>query len=219
MEGCCLSLEKALIVGLGNPGAAYRGTRHNIGFETIDELARIVGASWIHKREKCLIALAVIEDCKVVLVKPQTFMNLSGGAVAASARKYGIVPQNIIVIHDDMDLELGRVRVKLGGGDGGHKGVRSISQSLGSKVFARVRLGIGRPPSNKSAEEYVLERFDAFEKPAVAFLIENGVEAAKLLLKQDCEYVQNIVHGKKLTPNGAKGIKSGHFSLASNGIL
>jgi len=212
-------LKKALIVGLGNPGATYHATRHNIGFETIDEIAKSVEAGWRDDRKRSLIARAVIDECNTVLLKPQTFMNLSGTAVSACARKHGIPPQSIIVIHDDIDLELGRVRVKLGGGDGGHKGVRSVSQSLGSKVFMRVRLGIGRPPSNKNAEEYVLEKFDAVERPAAAFLIKQGVEVARLLLKHNPEYVQNIVHAKKISSAEIRGAPDCDFSLASQGIL
>ncbi|MGB9617716.1 MAG: aminoacyl-tRNA hydrolase [Desulfomonilaceae bacterium] len=212
-------MEKALIVGLGNPGTAYRLTRHNIGFEAIDELAKAVGASWADSRRKYLIAQALIDGCNAALIKPQTFMNLSGEAVSACARKYGISPERIIVVHDDIDLALGKVRIKFGGGDGGHKGVRSIAQSLGSKLFKRVRLGIGRPPLHKSAEEFVLERFQAAEKPAVLFLVEQGAEAARLLLTQDCEYVQNVVHAKKFCMTKADASQDNDFSLATDGVL
>lgn len=218
-EGRSQPLEKALIVGLGNPGTAYRLTRHNIGFETIDELANAVGASWADSRRKYLIAHAVIDGCNTALIKPQTFMNLSGAAVSTCAKKYGVSPERIIVVHDDIDLSLGKVRIKLGGGDGGHKGVRSIAQSLGSKLFKRVRLGIGRPPLHKSAEEFVLERFEVAEKPAVRFLIEQGAEAARLLVTHDCEYVQNVVHAKKFCLTGGDGSQGIDFSLATDAVL
>ncbi len=218
-EGRSRSLEKALIVGLGNPGTAYRHTRHNIGFEAIDELAKAVGAAWADSRRNCLMARAVIDDCSTVLIKPQTFMNLSGAAVSACAKKYGISPQRIIVLHDDIDLSLGKVRIKLGGGDGGHKGVRSIAQSLGSNFFKRVRLGIGRPPLHKSAEQFVLERFEVEEKPAVRFLITQGAEAARLLLTHECDHVQNVVHAKKFSIAGVAGATDNDFSLATDGVL
>ncbi len=211
-------MVNALIVGLGNPGATYRGTRHNIGFETIDELAKSVHARWMEKK-KCLIAKVIVDERVVVLAKPQTFMNLSGGPVLQCASKYAISHENIIVIHDDMDLELGRVRVKLGGGDGGHKGVRSISESLGTDAFLRIRLGIGRPPQNRSAEQHVLEKFRPSEKTAVAFLITQGMEAARLLLKHDYKYVQNIVHANKFTSDKTDGQQGDDFSLATTRIL
>mgnify|MGYP001194449143 CR=1 FL=1 len=139
-----------LISGLGNPGRQYTNNRHNIGFICIRNLARSNGIRFDKKQGLARIGGGVIFDNKVILARPQTYMNLSGQAIARLASRYKIAPGNIIVIHDDLDLPLGKIRIRSGGGSGGHKGVNSIINNLGYSDFIRIRVGIGRPQSNES---------------------------------------------------------------------
>lgn len=165
------------VVGLGNPGRSYERTRHNIGYLVADELAKRHGGTW-RKKKKAEAAPISLGLKNVTLLKPTTFMNNSGAALADYR------PENLFVVHDDLDLEAGVVRVKLGGGTGGHNGLRSIIQSLGNE-FVRVRIGIGRPPVGVTVTDYVLGRMDSTIKEtvppaadAVEFVLENGAEAA-----------------------------------------
>ena len=151
--------KQIVIVGLGNPGKNYSRQRHNLGFRVVDELAQEGACSWKDNRQKALVCEAGIDTTGVFLVKPQTFMNLSGHAVEPILRRLNADPGRMIVVHDDLDLAPGKVRIKIGGGDGGHKGVRSIADSLRFRDFIRVRLGVGRPPEGTSAEEFVLNSF------------------------------------------------------------
>lgn len=186
-----------LIVGLGNPGPAYARHRHNLGFKVVDHLAEQARASWTKTKDKALIWRGELEDLSVVLVKPQTFMNLSGQAVAPIAARFKSAISEMIVIHDDLDLALGKVRVKVGGGDGGHRGIRSIADSLRFRDFIRVRLGIGRPPAGVSAEEFVLTSFAPEEKEVADNLIGSGCEAVRLILLQGVQPAQNAIHSLK----------------------
>lgn len=198
-------VKKALIIGLGNPGPAYNRTRHNIGFVVLDRLAHVAGAVWSNNRKKALLARTTLADCDVVLMKPQTFMNLSGRAVYPVVQRFGIQTDDLMVIHDDIDLELGKVRLKLGGGDGGHKGVRSIADSLRDRDFLRIRLGVGRPTGNQTPEEYVLQKFEIDEQPLVSSLVATALEAVHLLLNRDVHYAKNIIHSKKVTAQTDQG--------------
>ena len=166
-----------LIVGLGNPGARYAGTRHNMGFLVVDALAQRAGVEINRERFDALLGRGEISDVPVILAKPLTFMNLSGRAVAQIARYFGIGAEDILIVHDDMDFPVGDVRIKAGGGAGGHKGLLSIIDQLGGADFARVRVGIGRPPPNEAAERYVLERFSAEEIQEVDCAIERAGDA------------------------------------------
>jgi len=179
-----------LIVGLGNPGPKYELTRHNVGFLALDLIADEIGCGEINSRfGESLIATGRYRGQKIVLAKPQTFMNRSGRAVAKLAAAYGVCPDEIIVIHDDVDLEFGRLRIRTQGGDGGHKGVQSVLQELGAQNFLRVRIGVGRPPEGMDTPDYVLSVFDDGEleilnkilpivKDAVLTLISQGADAA-----------------------------------------
>jgi PTH1 family peptidyl-tRNA hydrolase len=198
-------VKRALIIGLGNPGPAYKGTRHNIGFVVLDRLAHLAGAVWSINGKKALLARTSLADCDVVLMKPQTFMNLSGKAVYPVVQRFGIQTGDIMVIHDDIDLELGKVRLKLGGGDGGHKGVRSIADSLRDRDFLRIRLGVGRPTGNQAPEDYVLRKFEIDERPLVDSLVATALEAVQLLVRHDIPYVKNIIHSKRFTAQMDKG--------------
>lgn len=146
-----------LIAGLGNPGAEYESTRHNAGFLAIDNLADELGARYWKNEDGALVAHVMQGDDELLLAKPQSFMNTSGGPVSKLAAKYKIAPEDVLVIHDDLDIEPGTIRVKVGGGHGGHNGLKSIHAKLGSEAYTRVRVGIGRPPGRKPVADYVLQ--------------------------------------------------------------
>lgn len=186
-----------LIIGLGNPGDKYQNTRHNLGFAVVEELASRVqrlGSSW--KTEKRLKAETIqanytldASSCTLILAKPQTYMNNSGLAVKLLADYYKIPPEDLIIIHDDVDIVLGKIKVRMGGSGGGHHGVESIIKSLGDDQFIRVRLGIGE--GRKDIEEFVLETFLPDERSKVKRMVKEAVEALELLLKEGLEKTQN----------------------------
>ena len=146
-----------LIVGLGNPGRQYEHTRHNVGFMCIDELARRHGAPYWKNEANALTCPTTIGDIAVLMVKPQTFMNLSGVSVARLSRNYRIEPDHILIIHDDLDIEIGQLRLKTEGGHAGHNGLRSLHAMLGTDEYSRIRCGIGRPPGRMDPADYVLQ--------------------------------------------------------------
>ena len=189
--------KPVLIVGLGNPGRSYAQHRHNAGFMVLDRLSGEGRRAWSKDKEKAQIAQAEIEGVAVVLVKPQTYMNLSGKAVAPILGRFKADPAGMIVVHDDLDLPLGKVRIKVGGGDGGHKGVRSISDSLRFRDFIRIRLGVGRPPTGVNPEEFVLTSFPFEEKDAREDLIETACRAVGMILIHGVERAQNLIHPAK----------------------
>ncbi len=185
----------AVVVGLGNPGPAYERTRHNAGFAVADELARRCGDRFgVHKRSGAEVAETRLEGRKVVLAKPRSFMNLAGGPVAGVLSFFSVDVADLIVVHDDLDLDLGAVRLKRGGGEGGHNGLRSISKSLGSKEYLRVRVGIGRPPGRMDPADYVLRPFAAAERTEVEILVGEAADAVELLLRTSLVDAQNRVH-------------------------
>jgi len=180
-----------IIVGLGNPGNEYSTTRHNVGFMAIDELARHLGISSWKKRSQALVAEHRGTE-PVVLIKPQTYMNLSGVAVGELARWYKVSPEDMIVIFDDMDLPIGRLRLRTKGGSGGHRGVESLLTHLPSGNFARVRIGIDRPPTNWQVADYVLSHFTQEEQPLLNEAITRAVEAVECIVKQDMMKAMNV---------------------------
>ena len=185
-----------LVVGLGNPGPQYAKTRHNVGFMVADLLAARLGAPFkVHKRSGAEIAAGRLGGHSVVLAKPRTFMNESGRHVGPLAKFYSVSPADMIVIHDELDIDFGKIRLKLGGGEGGHNGLRSIANALGTKDFQRVRIGIGRPPSRKDPAAFVLENFTAVERNEVPTICEQAADAIELLLQVGLEPAQNVVHG------------------------
>ncbi|HYB37364.1 MAG TPA: aminoacyl-tRNA hydrolase [Mycobacterium sp.] len=187
--------EPLLVVGLGNPGPNYAQTRHNLGFMVADLLAARLGSTFkAHKRSGAEVVTGRLGGHSVVLAKPRSYMNESGRQVAPLAKFYSVPPADIVVIHDDLDLELGRIRLKLGGGEGGHNGLRSVATALGTKDFQRVRIGIGRPPGRKDPAAFVLENFTAAERPEVPTICEQAADAAELLIELGLEPAQNIVH-------------------------
>jgi PTH1 family peptidyl-tRNA hydrolase len=187
--------EPLLVVGLGNPGPQYAKTRHNVGFMVADLLAGRMGAQFkVHKRSGAEIVTGRLGHRPVVLAKPRTYMNESGRQVGPLAKFYSVMPADIIVIHDELDIDFGRIRLKLGGGEGGHNGLRSVANSLGTKNFQRVRIGIGRPPGRKDPAAYVLEAFTTAERPEVPAICEQAADATELLIEVGLETAQNQVH-------------------------
>lgn len=148
--------ETYLIAGLGNPGEEYAHTRHNAGFDTVDKLAEDVGARYWKTECGALTAKGAYRDIDLILAKPQSFMNTSGGPIKQLMNAYGIAPDHLIVIHDELDIDPDRIRVKLGGGHAGHNGLRSICDKLGTRDWFRVRVGIGRPPGRMPVVDWVL---------------------------------------------------------------
>lgn len=187
--------EPLLVVGLGNPGPQYAKTRHNVGFMVADLLAARMGATFkVHKRSGAEIVTGRLGHRPVVLAKPRTFMNESGRQVGPLAKFYSVLPTDLIVIHDELDIEFSQIRLKLGGGEGGHNGLRSIANALGTKNFQRVRVGIGRPPGRKDPAAFVLENFSATERTEVPTLCELAADACELLIDVGLEAAQNQVH-------------------------
>jgi PTH1 family peptidyl-tRNA hydrolase len=187
-----------LIVGLSNPGPDYEGTRHNIGWDVLLELASralpMPARFQAHKRTNCEVAQTRLADQAVVLARPRSYMNLSGGPVAAVAKYFSVAPTDVIVVHDEIDIDFGQVRLKRGGGEGGHNGLRSVSAALGTRDYIRVRAGVGRPPGRMAVADYVLKRFSKLEQPDVPFLVQDAADAVELLLTHGLETAQNRVH-------------------------
>ena len=172
-----------IIVGLGNPGRKYERTRHNAGFVVIDSLAKLHACEVVQEKYQAIVGACRIEDDKVLLVKPQTFMNNSGMSVGAALRgSYGDVG-DLIVVHDELDLPFGTVRVKIGGGHGGHNGLRSIIEYTGSAEFVRVRFGIGRPAPGQDAAEYVLSPFFEEERSLLQEQVAQATEVVAAIVK------------------------------------
>ena len=167
-----------LLVGLGNPGPKYERTRHNIGFRVAQEAARTLGAALDQTRWNAVLGTGRSAGEAVAVLLPQTFMNLSGESVGHAARFWKAGPDAIVVAHDDMDLEFGRLQVKVGGGDGGHNGLKSLKQHLGTAEFVRVRFGVGRPPQGWDPSDYVLGKFNGDEENQLDELIPMAAEAA-----------------------------------------
>lgn len=184
-----------LVVGLGNPGPNYARTRHNVGFMVLDVLAGRIGSSFkVHKKSGAEVATGQLGANPVVLARPRCYMNESGRQVGPLASFYSIPPSAVVVIHDDLDLDFGRIRLKQGGGEGGHNGLRSIANILGSKDFQRVRFGIGRPPGRQDPAAFVLQAFNAGERGELPTICEQAADATELLLSLGLEPAQNVVH-------------------------
>jgi peptidyl-tRNA hydrolase, PTH1 family len=187
--------EPILVVGLGNPGDNYARTRHNLGFMVADLLAARLGAKFkAHKRSGAEVVSGRLAGRSVLLAKPRCFMNESGRQVGPLAKFYSVAPADTIVIHDDLDLEFGRIRLKIGGGEGGHNGLRSVVAALGTKDFQRVRIGVGRPPGRKDPAAFVLENFTAAERAEVPAICEQAADATEALIELGLEPAQNRIH-------------------------
>jgi PTH1 family peptidyl-tRNA hydrolase len=186
-----------LIVGLGNPGPAYARNRHNVGFMIADLIAQRAGLRFSkHRRVAADVAEGRlgVGGPRVVLVKPLTFMNLSGGPVAGLAQFYKVPLAQIIAVHDELDVPYEQLRLKQGGGEGGHNGLRSMSSSLGGKDYIRVRFGIGRPPGRQDPADYVLADFSAVERKELDFFIDRAADAVEMVIERGLEPAQNQYH-------------------------
>lgn len=195
-----------LVVGLGNPGAQYAGNRHNVGQMVLDELARRTRSTFSLRSTrgtKAAVAEARLGTLttgapgpRVILVKPATYMNTSGGPVAALAAYYGVAPEQVVTVHDELDIPFADVRLKRGGGEGGHNGLRDTSKALGTKDYLRVRVGVGRPPGRMDAADYVLHDFSAAERKDLGWLVDAAADAVELLVTDGLEKAQLRFHTK-----------------------
>ncbi|SEA90906.1 MULTISPECIES: aminoacyl-tRNA hydrolase [unclassified Mycobacterium] len=187
--------EPLLVVGLGNPGPRYETTRHNVGFLVADILAERIGAGFkVHKKSGAEVTTGRLGGRSVVLAKPRTYMNESGRHVGPLAKFYSIAPADVVVLHDELDIDFGRIRLKFGGGEGGHNGLKSVASALGTKDFQRVRIGVGRPPGRQDPAAFVLENFNSRERPELGTILEQAADATELLLQHGVEAAQNTVH-------------------------
>ena len=192
-----------LVVGLGNTGKEYAGNRHNVGFMVADLLASRVGAKFGRaKRAHAEVAEGRLGQNsgfgggpKLVLLKPLTYMNLSGAPVVSLAQFFKVPVSNVIAVHDELDVPFGQVRAKRGGGEGGHNGLRSMSKSLSSKEYARVRFGIGRPPGRQDPADYVLSDFSGAERKELEFLVDRAADVVEAIVLEGVEWAQNKYHG------------------------
>lgn len=180
-----------ILVGLGNPGRQYAGTRHNVGFVLIDMLAVRLEARGMRLQSDALVTTAQYEGHKVLLAKPQTYMNLSGKSVQSLARFYKAKLDRLLVAHDDLDLPLGTIRLRPGGGPGGQKGVASTIETLGSQDFSRLRIGIGRPPGRMDPAAYVLQEFSKREMEALSAVLGRAADAALAFVRDGIEPAMN----------------------------
>ena len=186
--------DRWLIAGLGNPGPRHAGNRHNVGFMVCDVLAADARASFKRDRSRAMTASVMLSGIPAVLAKPNSFMNLSGGPIAALRAYYKIPADHIVALHDELDLPFGTVRLKLGGGDNGHNGLRSITSALGSRDYYRVRVGIGRPPGRMDPADYVLRNFSAAEREELPHVLALAAEATEALLLRGLAAAQNEFH-------------------------
>ncbi|MFJ6358386.1 aminoacyl-tRNA hydrolase [Pseudarthrobacter oxydans] len=188
-----------LIIGLGNPGAQYQGNRHNVGQMVLDELAARMGAGFkSHKsRAQVLEGRLGIGGPRVVLAKPMTYMNVSGGPAAALANFYGIAPDHVVAVHDEIDIPFNTVKLKIGGGEGGHNGLRDISKALATKDYLRVRVGVGRPPGRMETADYVLRDFGTAELKELPFLLDEAADAVEILVRAGLTAAQQKFHPAK----------------------
>lgn len=202
-----MSEGRWLVVGLGNPGPQYAGNRHNVGQMVLDELARRAGASFsskggvLSRRPQAATAEVRIgtgpggvPGPRAVLAKPTTYMNTSGGPVAALARYYDVPPERVVMVHDELDIPFGEIKLKIGGGEGGHNGLRDTTKALGTKDYLRVRVGVGRPPGRMDAADFVLRDFAKPEQKDLPFLLDDAADAVELLVNEGLERAQLRFH-------------------------
>ncbi len=187
--------ETFLIVGLGNPGREYRENRHNVGFMLLDRLAAKLETRFSRLQSRALVAKATYNERKIVLAKPQTFMNLSGQAVQGLMRFYKLPLANLLVAHDDLDLPPGTIRIRPDGGSAGQKGMGSILERFGTDEFARIRLGIGRPPGQMQAPDYVLQDFSPADRSVISATLDRAVEAALTFVTDGLDTAMNRFNG------------------------
>lgn len=183
--------DRWLVVGLGNPGPRYVGNRHNAGFLVVDVLADRVGGRFSSHKRRADVVETRLAGQPTVLAKPRSFMNESGGPLASLAGFYKVPVERIVAVHDELDLDFGRLRLKLGGGDNGHNGLRSLRRSLGSGEFYRVRFGVGRPPGRQDPADHVLREFSGSERKDLGVHLERAADAVECLLRDGLAAAQN----------------------------
>lgn len=188
-----------LIVGLGNPGAQYAKNRHNVGYLVVEELSRRMGSTFSNHRSNAQISEGrfVMGGPKVVLAKSNTFMNLSGGPVANLAKYFSVPAEQIIVVHDELDLPFDSIKLKRSGGHGGHNGLRDISKALSTPEYIRVRVGVGRPPGRQDPADFVLSDFNASERDTLPVLISDAADAAEQIVAVGLLEAQQRIHGER----------------------
>jgi PTH1 family peptidyl-tRNA hydrolase len=192
--------SRHMLVGLGNPGREYASNRHNVGFMLIDRLSARLGAPRMRLQSNALVCSTRHEGRPIMLVKPQTYMNLSGQAVQSLARFYRVPLERLLVAHDDLDLPLGTLRLRPGGGPGGQKGVASTIERLGSTGFARLRIGIGRPPGRMDPADYVLQDFARAELPDLLEILDRAADAALAFVLEGIQAAMNAFNGRHAAP-------------------
>ena len=190
-----MTLDTYLLIGLGNPGREYKDNRHNIGFMLIDRLAVRLDARGMKLQSKAIVTSGLYEERKIILAKPQTYMNLSGQSVQGLLHFYKIHSENLIVAHDDIDLPLGTIRIRPGGGAGGQRGMASTIEYLGTKDFPRLRLGIGRPPGRMDPKDYVLQDFPKDEQKLLSDILDRGADAALTFVTDGLNKAMNLFNG------------------------
>jgi PTH1 family peptidyl-tRNA hydrolase len=183
-----------LVVGLGNPGPKYAGNRHNVGFFVLDLLAERMGARFKAHKGRADVVEGRLAGQRVVLAKPSSYMNESGGPVASLRDFYKVPVERIVVVHDELDVPFASLKLKRGGGDNGHNGLRSLTKSLGSKEYLRVRFGVGRPPGRQDPADFVLKDFSSTERKELPFLVDRTADAVEALLTGTLEAAQNTFH-------------------------
>ena len=184
--------DAAIIVGLGNPGPRYADTRHNVGWRVLDLISSRVGIPISERRPKAVLGTGYLDDRRVVLAKPRTFMNNSGEAVEYLLARFGGGPSNLLVVYDEMALLPGRIRLRAAGSDAGHNGIRSIIQAVGGTGFPRLRIGIGAPPPGMVARDYVLGKFSDDESAAILGAVDRGASAALRVLEDNIDAAMNV---------------------------
>ena len=192
-----------VVVGLGNPGAQYANTPHSVGFEVVDAIAAAIGAAWEEKRQfRCLMARGVFAGHPVMLVKPQTFMNLSGDSVAPVVKYHNCTAADLLVVQDDIDLPVGRLRIRANGSCGGHNGIRNIIERLGTQAFARLKIGVGKDKSDVVG--HVLGKFDPETRKTMDLVVAEAVKAAAAILQSGAAQAMNDYNGFNATDRDQK---------------
>jgi PTH1 family peptidyl-tRNA hydrolase len=195
------------VVGLGNPGSGYRGSRHNVGFLLVDQLCRAAGVRLRHRTPLVTWGEGSWRQQRLLLAKPLTYMNRSGIGVHTLMRSCACRPSDLVVLHDDLDLALGRLKFKQRGGDGGHRGIRSIINALGCGRFLRLRIGIGRPPSGVDPSDYVLNPFTPEERALLERTLEAAVEAVGILIQNGVDRAMSLYHGSAGSHGGDRVVR------------
>jgi peptidyl-tRNA hydrolase, PTH1 family len=188
-------VENILVIGLGNPGREYRETRHNVGFMLLDRLALKLNARFTRLQSRALVASAMVAERKIILAKPQTFMNLSGRSVQGLIHFYKVPLTSLLITHDDLDLPLGTIRIRPDGGSAGQKGMASILEKLGTDVFPRLRMGIGHPPGQMQVPDYVLQKFSTSDLMIISETLDRAVEAVLIFVMEGLDAAMNKFNG------------------------